>query len=63
MLKTFVTAALLSATLIGVSALPANASFSSADCAYARMNLENGFGETRSGHYNPNAAVLQQCGR
>lgn len=61
MLKTFITASLLAAALFGASVVPASATVNSADCAYAAANQANGFGETKGGHYNADAVLLQQC--
>jgi hypothetical protein len=65
MLKSIIAASLLSATLLIGSAISASADPSRADCAYARMNIENRVGASARGtgnlHRNPDAALVLEC--
>jgi len=61
MLKTFITASLLTAAVFGASVLPAQAAPNNSDCAYARQLLDIGAGPTNSGAYNPYAVLVRQC--
>ena len=61
MLKHFAIATVLSATLFGAAVLPAQATLSQADCAYAKRLLDIGAGPTGSSSYNPYAVTVQQC--
>jgi len=61
MLKTFITASLLTAAVFGASVLPAQAAPNQSDCAYASQLLDIGAGPQGGSSYHPYAIAVQQC--
>jgi len=63
MLKTIVMSAVVSATLLGAAVLPAHATVSRSDCAFAQMQLDQGVGPTGDRDYNPYRSALIGCSK
>jgi hypothetical protein len=61
MIKSIALAAVISATLLGAAVLPAQASVSQSDCAFAQRQIDQGIGPRSGSAHNPYAATLIEC--
>jgi len=61
MIKNIAMSAVVAATLFGAAMLPAHASLSQSDCAFAQRQLDQGLGPSSGGSYNPYRAALNGC--